>query len=257
MKEKEIVLRGGLVSSPVKVGETVRRTAGAWTPAVHALLEHLAAKGFDFSPRPLGIDEKGREILTYLPGKSLHRPWISVLKTDEGLRQVARMVRLYHEAVADFRLPAGMPWRIGPVQLRPGQIIRHGDLGPWNTLWQGNKLAALIDWDLAEPADRITDVAQMVWYFVPLRGERGWREAGFDGRPDFWHRLQVMTREYGDFSPDEVLSALLDLQKLDLARTAELGGSGKYPWSLFWDRGGMELLTDENTWLKEFMHEAG
>src|SRR5476651_2299310 len=107
MKEQEIVLRGGLVSSPVKVGDTVRRTGAAWTPAVQALLAHLAAKGFAYSPRPLGLDEKGREILTYLPCKSLHRPWIDVLKTDEGLRQVARMVRRYHEAVADFRPPAG------------------------------------------------------------------------------------------------------------------------------------------------------
>jgi hypothetical protein len=178
-----------------------------------------------------------------------------VLKTDDGLRQVARMVRQYHDAVADFQPPAGDVWRIGKVPLAPGQVIRHGDLGPWNTLWQGDRLTSLLDWDLAEPADRIVDVAQMVWYFVPLRGERGWREAGFEARPDFWHRLQVMCDEYGDFTVPEVLEALLSLQELDLRRTRELGGGGVYPWSLFWDRGGMELLQDERSWLQAFMAE--
>jgi hypothetical protein len=253
MKEEEIVLRGGLVSSPVKLGDTVRRTGGEWTPVVQALLAHLEQKGFAYAPRPLGTDDKGREILSYLPGVSVHRPWIPVLKTDDGLRQVARMVRLYHAAVKDFRPPAGQPWRIGNVVMGSGQIIRHGDLGPWNTLWQGDTLTALIDWDLAEPADKIVDVAQMVWYFVPLRAERGWREAGFADRPDFWHRLGVMVEEYGEFSVDEVLAAVLDLQQLDLARTRELGGGGRYPWSLFWNRGGMELLGDEHRWLQQFV----
>jgi Phosphotransferase enzyme family len=254
MKQHEIVLRGGMVSSPVKSGDTVRRTAGEWTPVVQELLAHLERKGFAYTPRPLGIDEKGREILSYLPGDSVHRPWIPVLKTDKGMRQVARMIRLYHEAIVDFRPPVDMPWRIGPVAMRPGQIIRHGDLGPWNTLWQGDKLTALIDWDLAEPADKIVDVAQMAWYFVPLRAERGWREAGFSDRPDFWHRLDVMVEEYGEFSRDELLAALLDLQQLDLVRTKELGGNGRYPWSLFWNRGGMDLLTEENMWLKQFIN---
>src|SRR5262249_49783642 len=42
--------------------DTVRRPAGPWTPAVHALLTHLHAAGFHGAPRPLGIDEHGREI---------------------------------------------------------------------------------------------------------------------------------------------------------------------------------------------------
>jgi hypothetical protein len=36
----------------------------SWTPAVQALLAHLAGKGFAGSPRPLGVDEQGREELT-------------------------------------------------------------------------------------------------------------------------------------------------------------------------------------------------
>jgi len=252
---KEIPLRGGLVSSSVKVGNTVRRNAGPWTPTVHALLEHLRAHGFDFAPKPLGMDEKGREILGYMEGASVHRPWIAVLKSDDGLRQVARMVRKYHDAVASFVPPADAQWRIGKAGTGPAPSIRHGDLGPWNTLWKGDRLTGLLDWDLAEPAERIVDVAQMAWYFVPLRGEIGWEEAGFEKRPDFRHRLEVLCEEYGEFSPAEVLAAVLELQSLDLKRTKQLGGGGMYPWSLFWDRGGMQLLRDEHAWLKSFLSE--
>jgi hypothetical protein len=41
----EIRLDGGNAGGAVRVGDTVRRTAGPWTPAVHALLAHLAGKG--------------------------------------------------------------------------------------------------------------------------------------------------------------------------------------------------------------------
>lgn len=35
---------------------------------MHALLSHLHAAGFHGAPRPLGLDEPGREVLTFIPG---------------------------------------------------------------------------------------------------------------------------------------------------------------------------------------------
>jgi hypothetical protein len=248
---QEIELSGGSTSSPVKVGDTVRRVAGTWTPTVHALLHYLALQGFEESPRPLGMDEKGREILTYLPGTAAHRPWPEVLKTVSGLQQVARLMRRYHDVVEHFVPPEPAHWRIGDVAMRPGNIIRHGDFGPWNTLWQGDTLTGLLDWDFAEPGERITDVAQLCWYFVPLRGEDGWRQAGFAARPDFTARIAVVCEAYGSFSVAEVLLELDRLQGSDLEITRRLGGSGVHPWSLFYKRGGVEILQAENAWLKQ------
>jgi hypothetical protein len=37
---------------------------------VHQLLLHLEKKGFAGSPRFLGLDEQGREILTFLEGET-------------------------------------------------------------------------------------------------------------------------------------------------------------------------------------------
>ena len=57
---REIPLHGGNVSTVSRVGDTVRRNAGPWTPAVHALLNHLERVGFTGSPHALGMDELGK-----------------------------------------------------------------------------------------------------------------------------------------------------------------------------------------------------
>jgi hypothetical protein len=65
---EEILPGGTLTGGVVRVGDTVRRPAGPWTPAVQALLRHLHDAGFPGGPRPLGLDERGREVLTFVPG---------------------------------------------------------------------------------------------------------------------------------------------------------------------------------------------
>jgi len=66
--DEEVRLPGGSVSGAVRVGGTVRRPAGPWTPAVHALLSYLTVR-VPGIPRVLGRDERHREVLTYLPGR--------------------------------------------------------------------------------------------------------------------------------------------------------------------------------------------
>ena len=67
-QDEEIRLAGGNLGGAVRVGDTVRRPVGPWTPAVHALLGHLAGRVPNI-PRVLGFDDRGREILSYLPGR--------------------------------------------------------------------------------------------------------------------------------------------------------------------------------------------
>ena len=103
-------LEGGYVDGAVRRGETVRRLAGPWTSAVHALLAYLADQGFAGAPRPLGFDEQGREVLTFLGGETIgHRKlrpaWVYA---EDTLVQVAGWMRDYHQIVADF-VPAA--WR--------------------------------------------------------------------------------------------------------------------------------------------------
>jgi hypothetical protein len=53
----------------VRVSETVRRPLHRNSAFVHAVLLHLEAVGFEGAPRFLGIDEEGREILSYVEGR--------------------------------------------------------------------------------------------------------------------------------------------------------------------------------------------
>jgi hypothetical protein len=71
-ERREQALRGGRQTvGIVRVGDTVRRPRHARSDFVHAVLRHLDAAGFDGAPRLLGIDEHGREVLTYINGETI------------------------------------------------------------------------------------------------------------------------------------------------------------------------------------------
>lgn len=68
-------LAGGFANagSVVRVGDTVRRPTGAHTIAVHQLLAHLEKVGFEGAPRAHGFDERGREVLEWIPGATYQK----------------------------------------------------------------------------------------------------------------------------------------------------------------------------------------
>jgi hypothetical protein len=85
--EIEIRLEAGNTSSVWRRGATIRRSTGSWTPSVHRLLRHLEAAGFQGAPRVLGLDEQGREILSYLEGDVPVYPTPPELWSEEVLRR--------------------------------------------------------------------------------------------------------------------------------------------------------------------------
>src|SRR5262245_21115570 len=92
------LLSGGGLTPIARVGETVLRPAGPWTPAVHALLRHLERRGFAGAPRVLGLEEVGGtryERLTFVDGAA------EVVPEDDGLVLIARLIRHFHAAAAD------------------------------------------------------------------------------------------------------------------------------------------------------------
>src|ERR1700749_4721723 len=111
-----------------RAGNTVVRPTAFWSPAVHDLLRHLQTAGFP-APRLLGAEAE-REILTWIEGESGSRRWAKIVP-ETGLRRWARFLRRYHDAVAGYRPPAGARWSSGPGAGAAGEIICHGDFGPW------------------------------------------------------------------------------------------------------------------------------
>lgn len=191
-------LDGGNIGGAVRVGDTVRRPAGPWTPAVHALLDHLAAKHFTGAPRPLGLDEQGREILTFLKGQSVgsDKPWPPWVHTESALDQVALWMRAYHRVVADFVPPDEAAWRTGG-RWSPGDIIGHNDAAPYNAAWSQGRLTGFFDWDMAGPVTPEWDLAFAAFSWVPLHARHVVAAEGFTDFPARPRRLRRFLETYG------------------------------------------------------------
>ena len=241
--------RSGSINKVERIGNTVRRPVHRWTPAVHGLLRYLEEIDFKGAPRVLDVDGE-HEILSYIDGEVGLRPWMGVLKTDRCLEQVGRYLKSYHLAVRDYVPPEDAEWYVPGLKWRPGSIVRHGDLGPWNTVWHESALTGVIDWDFAEPGEPTLDLAQVAWYLVPLRGWDYWKKVGFDHPLDLRKRLKVLCDSYGGITPKTVIDALFELQEMEITRISVLGGSEIEPWKLFRERGDIEDIKRERNWLQ-------
>jgi hypothetical protein len=188
----DVPLPGGrMTSGIVRRGERLLRPMGPWSPAVHEYLRHLEAAGFEGSPRVLGV-ENHREVLTFIDGDVAADPqWEPghghrlppYARTDLALRGAADLLCKLHSAAAGFQ-PAITSYRFRPRPPRAGEIISHGDLGPWNTVYRDGIPVAFIDWDGAQPAEPLADLADAAWAFVPLAPPGHLAEAGFGHLPD-------------------------------------------------------------------------
>ncbi len=203
----------------VIVGDTVRRATGRWTPAAHALLAHLHTTAFaEYVPRVLGFDDDAREILTYIPGDSGPDSWAYIVP-EEGLINYAQFVRAYHTAVASFVPPSDAAWQLEPRPPRSGEIICHGDLGPWNVVWRDNNAVGLIDWDDAGPALPLLDITCALEHAVPFRDDEEclkWRH--YAASPDRRRRIELFAEAYGLPTTAGLVDAVIDAQREDMNR---------------------------------------
>jgi mutator protein MutT len=205
-------LHGGNVGGAVRIGHTVRREVGPWTSAVHALLDHLRDRQLPHVPRVLGTDVRGREILTYLPG--------TVVDVDADLWTVAQLesvvgwAKALHGAAGNFRHPG--PWRL-PAPAR-ADVVGHNDLAPYNVCFAGDRLVGVIDWDVAGPTTALLELAFIAWNGVPL-----YRDVGTAASAE---RLEVISRTYGGFSPEQVLHAVPERVRMMLDAIPEAAAAG-------------------------------
>jgi Phosphotransferase enzyme family len=205
MSDGEERLSGGRNTSDiVRDGDRLRRPLGPWSASVHEFLRHLESVGFTGAPTVIGV-EPDREILTYIdgdvandplwqPGHGDRRP--PYARTNKALIGAAQLIRRLHAAAAGFE-PVHTDYRFHPHPPRVGEIVSHGDLGPWNTVYREGIPVAFIDWDAAQPVDPIVDLAAAAWEFVPLAPPDQLRESGFDPVPDVSTRLRLFLDTYG------------------------------------------------------------
>lgn len=157
-------LAGGYVNSVVRVGDTVRRKADAWTPTIHRLLRQVRARGVVWAPEPRGFDERGREVLAFIPGEVPHAmpAWVW---SDAVLAGVAAALRQWHDATVDFDRD-GAVWNFPGHE--PAEVICHNDFAPYNCVFREGRFAGAIDFDFCSPGPRLRDLAYAAYRFVPL-----------------------------------------------------------------------------------------
>ena len=151
--QDELPLLGGM-STPgvVRVGDTVRRPMGANADYVHGLLLHLEHCGFEGAPRYLGVDQKGREILSFIDGFA--PPHNGFTLTEEAVRAGAKLVRDVHD------LTEGTPFSAD------SEVAAHRNLSQPNFVFRDMVPIAIIDWDSTRPGTRVDNLGDFLWAFV-------------------------------------------------------------------------------------------
>lgn len=230
--EFEEQLPGGKMTHVVRVGDTVRRPRRPWNEDVHQLLTHLRERDFTLAPQPLGFDELGREVLSYIPGDTSAAvpSWPGPIWSDELLVDVGRTVSAYHRAVADFRPSERPQWQFRPRALQPGEIICHHDFAVYNAVFQGTKLVGMIDWDSAGPGTVQEELAFLAWQWVPLGPPELMPKIGCDPGIDQIVRLRILLDSYGYEDRSGLVDAVIDRIEVSRAGIEEHAEAGKPAW---------------------------
>jgi Ser/Thr protein kinase RdoA (MazF antagonist) len=204
----------------------VRRPRGPGAERVERLLLHLEKVGAEVAPRFLGIDERGRQVLEHVEGTSPQGPPFDL--SDAAQASAMRLLRRYHDATV------GTEWAAG------SEVACHGDLGPHNTVFRGERAVRLVDWDDdVAPGRRAVDVADAVWGFADLT-------SNVVPVAEQARRLSVCCAAYGEVSPDVVVDELL--AQFRRARRNHLDAGRDRPRRVFdaliaWTEGHRQALT--------------
>ncbi len=255
---EEPLIGGDLTEGIVRVGNTVRRPRTDESDLVEALLLFLERSGFDGAPRFLGWDDRGRQMLSFIGGQVAGRPWPAWVADDERIVSVARLVRRYDDAAQGFGLPAvveaairpdppGMP----PSVMGPATFVAHMDICPENVVFRDREAMALIDFDLARPANRLREVGNMLLWWAPLMPASDREDCVRE--VDAFARAALMVHAYG-LDPRERATITAAIQNSTQRtwhamrfRAEQRGG----PWQRLWDQGIGDRIARRQQWLAD------
>jgi hypothetical protein len=253
VNEGEPLIADGFTQGIVRIEDTVRRPLWPFSLTVQAYLAHPRDAGFNGAPLPLGVDEQGREVLSFVPGDVAR--WLPPQERagEEVLVALARLIRSLHEASAGWVPPPGAVWCTSPAnQGRPAtertELVSHRDYAPGNVVFRGGLPAALIDFDLAKPTTRVYDIANALWYWAPLRDRRD-RPPGL-ADADIPHRVAVFADAYGMTAQQRagLMPLAVDMVRRyhkDFRASAELDPV----WRQAWEDGGGLVGTPARVYL--------
>ena len=157
MNDDEIPLRGGRVTQGVvRKGAYVYRPCCENADFTHRVLQWLEQKDPLIAPHFLGLDNDGREITTFLEGKSPDNlgEFSAVQLQTAGI-----VIRRLHDLLADF------------PNCKKGQTVCHNDLSPCNFMFKDDMPYAVFDWDSANIGNPKNDLAYAIWMWCDIGNE--------------------------------------------------------------------------------------
>ncbi len=146
---------GRTTQGVVQIGDTVRRPIVRDATFGHQCLEHLERVGFLQAPRFLGIDEAGREILSFIPGSV---PVDLGHYSDVQIGMAAALLRRFHDATATMH----------HVKASGFEVACHNDWSPTNTVFRADEPVAMIDFDTVQPGERLWDAGYSAFTWLDL-----------------------------------------------------------------------------------------
>jgi hypothetical protein len=162
-----------------------------------------------------------------------------------------------HDAQEGFAPPEDAQWQVLPGAIPGDEVICHNDVLGHNFVVRDGLPVALIDWELAAPGRRLTDVAAAAVWWTPLRPDDAARRYGLptDRRVE---RLRLLADGYGLDTRERY--ELLDVVLLMLRGWHEayrvLGAvERREPWAERWDGGRGELILAGLAWVEENRRE--
>ncbi|MBA2711163.1 MAG: aminoglycoside phosphotransferase family protein [Tatlockia sp.] len=208
-------LEGGRRNQIIRIGDCVHRPIGPWTTQIHKFLYHLREKGFYSAPKPLGFDEDGREILSFIEGNVSNYPLSADACSISALISSAHLLRNFHEASTSFLAGFTSDEKLWQLPARqPQELICHGDFAPYNVVLNRDKAIGIIDFDTCHPGPRTWDIAYALYRWSPFTNPNN--KDGFGTIDEQILRADLFCKAYGLSNEQRAEAANLIIERLQV-----------------------------------------
>lgn len=154
----------------------------------------------------MGIDERGREIVSFMPGEVPQYPLPAWIWDDAVLISSAQRLAALHNVSGTFDV-TDSTWQL-PLH-QPIEVVCHNDFAPYNMVFTEGRLVGVIDWDTASPGPRIWDLAYLAYRLVPLVDPEN-PEVEAHSASESARRLRLLCDSYGSQDPHAVAIAAVE-----------------------------------------------